>query len=351
MLTNNKNKSVRYLGIGRFLLAAALCTLAACSRTAQPIKLQGQAQGTYYSILYIDPQQRDLQPMVDSLLQDFDQTASLWVENSLIRRLNRNETDTLTPLFADMLQKSLDIADYTEGAFNCRVGRLVQAWGFSFKQKEELNPRTIDSLMLLAHGRVSIDTTDDGTLLLRKEHPGTELDFNAIAQGYSVDLLAQMMQRLGIQNYLIDVGGEVIAHGQKADGTPWRVGIERPAENKYSAPEIETAIELRDLSVVTSGSYRKYYEKDGTKYSHTIDPDTGRPVQHSLLSASVVDSASWRADALATALMVMGRERSQQFIAQHPDDPALQTVFFIYDSAGNYATCGTPRFNSLIPQR
>lgn len=331
-------------------LAGWVMLLASCARQDEPIHLQGEAQGTYYSITYFDPEGRDLQPQVDSLLQAFDQTASLWVEESLLRRVNSNKTDTVSPLFADLLQKSAAIRRHTDGSFDCRVGRIVQAWGFSFKQREELSTATLDSLMLYSHAAVWLDTQDDGTILLRKELPETELDFNAIAQGYSVDLLAGMMEQYGIENYLIDVGGEVRGRGGKPDGEPWTVGIEKPAADKYGGREIETAIALKNASVVTSGNYRKYYEKEGTRYSHTIDPATGRPVTHSLLSVSVVSSEAWYADAMATAFMVMGLEKALKFIADLPEDTDIQGAAFIYDSAGTNKTYYTPGFREKIKQ-
>ena len=197
-------------------------------------------------------------------------------------------------------------------------------------------------MLAAARGRVAVS---DGRLI--KECPATELDFNAIAQGYAVDLLAAMLERYGITNYLVDVGGEVIARGGKPDGSPWRVGIERPAADSISAPEVQTAVALHDAAIVTSGSYRKYYERDGVRYSHTIDPATGRPVLHSLLSVSVVDSLCWRADAMATAYMVMGLDKAKQFIATHPNGPGTAAVYFIYDSCGTMTTYETPSFKKL----
>jgi thiamine biosynthesis lipoprotein len=159
-----------------------------------------------------------------------------------------------------------------------------------------------------------------------------------------------MLEHYGITNYLIDVGGEVIARGSKPNGSPWCVGIERPAADSVSSPVVETAIALRNAAVVTSGSYRKYYERNGIRYSHTIDPATGRPVQHSLLSVSVVDSLCWRADAMATAYMVMGLDRARQFIADHPGEPGTAEVFFIYDSCGTLCNYATPSFEQIIKQ-
>ena len=161
-------------------------------------------------------------------------------------------------------------------------------------------------------------------------------------------MVSHFLESKGISNYIVDIGGEVYAKGEKPDGTPWRVGIERPAENQYSAPEIETTIDVRNKAIVTSGSYRKYYEKDGIRYSHTIDPTTGRPVTHSLLSVTVVDTAAWRADALATAFMVMGLDRAKEFIDAHSNDRGTQAVFFIYSEGGEYRHYSTPGFKSLI---
>ena len=353
MNTYSKNKSVWHPCAGRFLVALlALAALSSCHPTVSqdptaPVTLNGQAQGTYYSVIYYDTLQRDLQPQIDSLLNAFDRSASLWVDSSLLRRLNANLTDSLDDILHFLLSRSLYINRYTDGAFDCRIGRLVQAWGFSFRQREELAPGTLDSLLRAARATVTIDTVD-GTFHLRKEDPATELDFNAIAQGYASDLVGQYLAQQGITSYIVNIGGEVVAHGTKPDGSPWRVGIERPAENRYSEPVVEARVALRDQSVVTSGSYRKYYEKNGTKYSHTIDPATGRPVTHSLLSVSVVESDSWLADAMATAYMVMGLEKGKAFLAAHPDGPGTRAVLFLYDSCGTLASYATPAFEQLI---
>ena len=338
-----KNRSVRHLGAGRFLLAAVLALLFASCRQQEPVRLYGEAQGTYYSILYYDAQQRNFQPQIDSLLAAFDLSASLWVDSSLLRRLNANLTDSLDAVLDSLLRYSLYINHYTQGAFDCRVGRLVQTWGFSFKKRCEPDSAMLADLMKASHAAVEISPA--GRLV--KECPATELDFNAIAQGYASDLVARFLASHNIDNYLVDIGGEVIAHGRKADGSPWRVGIERPAEDSLSAPVVETAIPLTDQSVVTSGSYRKYYEKEGVKYSHTIDPSTGRPVTHTLLSASVVEKECWLADAMATAYMVMGLDSAKRFIAAHPNGPGTGAVFFIYDSCGVMKTYATTEWNKL----
>lgn len=331
-----------------FIIVALVSALAACNRADEPICFQGEAQGTYYSIAYYDAQHRNLQHEVDSLLDSFDLSASLWVDSSVIRRINSNADSVIDPIFYDLLRKSLDINAYTQGAFNCKIGALVNLYGFGFKNRSDVTDEQVQQLLaVIGQDTTNVRTSATGELVLHK-HPQVEYDFNAIAQGYSVDMLAHLFDSLGIESYLIDVGGEVIAKGLKHNGEPWSVGIERPAENKYSEQEIETAIGLQNRSVVTSGNYRKYYEKDGVRYSHTIDPATGRPVNHSLLSVSVVSREAWYADAMATSFMVMGLERSLQFIAEHPDNPDIQAVFFIYDDHGTYKTHATPEFQQLI---
>lgn len=348
MSNHYKNRSVWHDSAGRFLIAL-VCTayvVVGCHRP-EPVSIYGEAQGTYYSVLYFDPLQRNLKPQIDSLLADFDLTASLWVDSSLVRRVNANLTDTLNPLMTELLRHSLYVNRYTDGAFDCRIGRLVQVWGFSFRQREEPSQQTLDSLLHYARGVVGVDTSLSPARIV-KQFPQTELDFNAIAQGYASDLLAAYLDRQGITSYLVDIGGEVIARGAKPDGTPWKVGIERPAENRYSDPVVQTVIPLRDISVVTSGSYRKYYEKDGTRYSHTINPATGCPVDHTLLSVSVVEKECWLADAMATAYMVMGLDSARRFIASHDEGPGTGAVLFLYDSCGTLQTYATPDWNKLI---
>ena len=337
-------RNVRHSGVGRFLVwMPLLLTLVGCHPAAEPVRLYGAAQGTYYSIQYLDPERRNLQPQVDSMLAAFDQSASLWVDSSRLRQLNAGLTDSLDDVLLFLLSRSQEMMDYTGGAFDPRVGRLVQMWGFSFRQRSEPDSATLADLLRAARGDIGWHGHR-----YHRQYEDTELDFNAIAQGYASDLVAQLLEGYGIRNYLVDIGGEVVAHGDKGHGRAWHVGIERPAADSLSAPEVQTAIALHDASVVTSGSYRKYYERDGARYSHTIDPATGRPVEHTLLSASVVEREAWLADAMATAYMVMGLERAKDFIAAHPDGPGTAAVYFIYDSCGSLQTYATPEFKNLI---
>ena len=332
-----------------YIAALLLLCCAACKQAPeQPQRLLGEAQGTYYSITYYDSQHRNLQGAIDSLLDAFDLTASLWVDSSLLRRTNANLDSVVNADFANLVRYSAAMHELTEGAFDCTVGNLVAAWGFSFKKREPMTDAVVDSLRRFVGQQPVVVRDAEGRYLLRKPAPEVTLDFNAIAQGYSTDLIAHFLDSLGISNYLVDVGGEIYAHGAKADGTPWRIGIERPAGDKYDSRQVESTIALSNCAVVTSGNYRKYYEENGVRYSHTIDPTTGRPVRHSLLSVTVVDSVAWRADALATAFMVMGLERAKAFIDAHPDDSGTQAVYFIYDEDGTNKTYATQAFTKLI---
>ncbi len=335
-----------FRGIGLLPLLCALLLTGCHPRPLAPVTLNGEAQGTYYRIIYYDSLQRNFQQSIDSLLTDFDQTASLWIDSSELCRVNRNETDLVSPRFATLLQASLEMNAYTHGSFDCTVGKLVNAYGFGAEERTALSDKEIDSLLQYSGSdKVSLvyDSVAHSHRLI-KRHPSTAIDFNAIAQGLATDMVGLFLQQQGIRNYLVDIGGEVLARGNKPDGRHWTIGIERPAENRYSAPEVEQAVTLCDKGLVTSGNYRKYYEEGGVRYSHTIHPATGHPVQHSLLSVTVIDSTAWRADALATAFMVMGLKESLQFIRNHPHDACVQSVFFIYDSCGSYCTYATPAF-------
>lgn len=329
-------------------LAALLGSCSGISQTNDPaIHLNGKAQGTYYSITYYDSCNRNFGPQIDSIFLDIDFTASLWEEYSLVRRLNSGEDSVLNHDMEELLSLSLDMWKYTHGAFDCRVGALVSAWGFSFRQRKPLPDSLLNRLLEASQEVIEIEWQDDGTPVYHRYNKNTELDFNAIAQGYTSDKIGAFLESRGITNYLVDVGGEVLAHGTKQGGKLWTVGIEKPARDSVSPQEVMTAVELRDLAIVTSGNYRKYYEKDGVRYSHTIDPRTGRPVEHSLLSVSVIDSAAWRADALATAFMVMGMEDAKAFIAEHDD---VMGAYFIYDDHGTNKTSYTGIFKELIKE-
>lgn len=326
-----------------FILSSFVLLLSvSCIRPPEPIKFSGETQGTYYSIIYYDSQQRDLQDEVDSILHDFDMSVSLWVPNSIISKINRNEPDVAPDkYFIDNFNLSEEVAANTNGAFDLTVGTLVRAWGFGFDEKKHENSQIIDSILqFTGYQKVHLE---DGKVV--KDDKRTTFDFNAIAQGYSVDVIGNFLDSRGIQNWLVDIGGEVRGKGNKPDGSFWRVGIEKPAQHKDDPRDLKAVIELENKSVATSGNYRKFYIENGIRYSHTIDPKTGRPVQHSLLSASVMADSTAVADAYATSFMVMGLEKSIAFLKDHKN---LEAFFIYSDKEGNYQIYATDGFKSYI---
>ena len=327
----------------RYLVAVVLL-LASCNlvHNDEPVKLLGEAQGTYYSILYFDSQQRDFQYAIDSILDEFDQSVSLWVSESILSKVNNNIAEvTLDDYFNNNFRLAKKVADETDGAFDFTIGPLVKAWGFGYDNHKEVDPIIIDSLLQLV-GYEKVNIIDNRVV---KQNPLTTFDFNAIAQGYSVDIIGKFLESKQIDNYLIDIGGEVKAAGQKPDGKPWKVGIERPAENPDNSRDLTAIIKLKNKSIATSGNYRKFFEEDGIRYSHMINPFTGYPAGHNLLSVSIVTNNTALADAYATACMVMGLEKSITFIETRDDLDA----FFIYtNDNGKYDAYATDGFSRLI---
>lgn len=332
----------------QFYLASLLfLLLISCNQIKQPEKIQffGEAQGTYYAVTYFAGETLVTQNQIDSLLADFDLSASTWVEESIISRINNNDPDVKPDkYFTDIFKQSQRVSLMTNGAFDITIGPLVNAWGFGFKNKMDMNQHIIDSLLPLVNYN-AVRLIEDEII---KEYPNINIDYNAIAQGYSVDLLGGFLEKNGIENYLVDVGGEVLAKGTKPDDSLWVVGIERPSDEINSERKLEATIKITNTAIATSGNYRKFYKIDGVRYSHTIDPKTGYPVKHSLLSATVMADSTAIADAFATAFMVMGLEKAKLFLETHPGMEA----YFIYSGAnGQLETFATSKLQSKITEQ
>ena len=331
---------------GSFWLAVFLFLVGCTShREPQKVFFRGEAQGTYYEVTYFDTLGRNLQPSIDSLLGAFDKSLSLWVDNSIISRVNRNEDVRVDTLFSVVFRKSMEVARRTDGKFNVCVGPLVELWGFHRKKGEVPSDDKIkEALKHIDYRKVRLE----GDRVV-KEDSLIRLDFNAIAQGFSVDVIASFLRNKGIHIFLIDVGGEVLAGDPKPDGTAWRVGIEKPADSANADRQIENVINLSNKAIATSGTYRKYRVENGRKLSHTIDPFTGYPVQHNLLSVSVVASDAMTADAYATAFMVIGAEEAWRFIKTNKD-LALEAMFITANDKGELMTVMTPGFSQMLAQ-
>lgn len=324
-----------------FLVILALLALVSCDNQPKKIILKGLAQGSYYAITYYDEQGRNFQREVDSIFRAIDRSVNLWVDSSVICKVNRNEQVTLDSIFVDNFRIAQEAARLSGGYFDPTISPIVAAWGFSAKTGDSITPQLIDSLkQLVDYRKVRIE---NGKVV--KENPAIQLDFNAIAQGYTSDMIASFLDSQGIRNYLVDTGGEIMARGAKPDGKPWIVGIEKPAENWDSEQMVQTRIALRDKGLVTSGSTRKYVERNGKRYSHCINPKTGYPVEHQLLSATVLADNSVWADALASICMVMGMGRSLETIEAMD---GVEAYYIFVNAEGELETFATEGFDALI---
>jgi thiamine biosynthesis lipoprotein len=317
-------------------------------RESKPVfaNFNGYAQGSTYSIVYdnkknIDP--ADLKQKVEKILSDFDMSLSNYKDSSIISKINRNEDVVPDSFLTEAYRMSVEISAMTDGAFDITVGPLVKAWGFGPDAHKTFTEAKRDSLLKL----VGMDKVSMVNGRLVKSNPNILLDFNAIAQGYSVDVVARFFDGLGIKNYLVEIGGEVRAKGKKA-GNQWRIGIDKPEDNNMTPGQsLQAIIRLSDKSISTSGNYRKYYIEDGIKYSHEINPKTGYPAKNTLLSASVIADDCTMADGLATAFMVMGKDKTIEFLRVHPEIEA----FLVYsDETGNFKTWASEKIKGDLSE-
>ena len=329
----------------RFLWLASSCLLAmtmSCVKQPQRMYLEGFAQGSYYAITYYDEQGRNFQQGIDSIFHAVDLSVNLWVDSSVICKVNRNEEVELDQIFIDNFNIAQQAAELSGGYFDPTISPLVAVWGFSAKTSNlsSLTSHLIDSLKTLVdYRKVRIE---DGKLI--KDDPAMQLDFNAVAQGYTSDRIAAYLDSKGVKHYLVDTGGEIMAKGGKPDGKPWVVGIEKPAENMDDERVVQTRVPLFDKGLVTSGSTRKYVERDGKRYSHCIDPTTGYPVEHQVLSVTVLaENAVW-ADALASICMVMGMEKSLELIKTME---GVEAYYIFVNDKGELETFATEGFEIL----
>lgn len=304
-----------------FLFLLTCCFLTGCN-TVEKQQFFGTTQGSYYSIIYFDEQNRNFSSDFDSIFKEIENTLSLWDENSMIRKVNRNEDVELNQIFIDNFNYAMEAAELTDGLFDPTVGPLVSAWGFHYKEGMEMTPAIVDSLrQLVDYRKVKIE---NGRVV--KANPNMTLDFNAVAQGYTTDMIGEFLLSKDVNNFLVDVGGEIMARGSKPNDEPWKIGIEKPAATKDSERIVQEIVELNNQSIVTSGNYRKYVEKNGKRYSHSLNPKTGYPSENNLLSATVIcDNTAW-ADCLASICMVVGMENAMEILETQENVKA----YFIY---------------------
>ena len=304
---------------------------------------EGMVFGTIYKITY--QHSDDLQNEIKAAMMEVDNSLSPYNPNSIITRINHNEDTLLNEHFLHVFNLAQQISAETEGAFDITVAPLVNAWGFGFKHSIDIDPNVIDSLrQFVGYQKIKLE---DGKIV--KEDARTMLDCSAIAKGYGVDRVARLLDQKGVQHYMVDIGGEVVLKGKNPRMKTWRIGINKPVEDSLSVnQELQTILEVSGVGMATSGNYRKFYYKDGKRYAHTIDPRVGTPVQHNILSATVIAKDCTTADAYATAFMVMGLEEAKAFCEAHPELHA----YFICDGEGDsYEIFATPGMEKWMVKR
>ena len=319
---------------GFFVLLSACDERSAGDSNPSLYQIRGEAQGTTYLISYYAQDSTISKAEIDSVLKKIDNSLSNWVPSSLISSFN-NSADTSMSiqdsfgLLSVMFDQSMYFYEISDGAFDPSVMPLVSSWGFGLKNRELMDSSKVDSILDFVGFKKSAMFSyelRESNKLIAKKHPAFQLDFNAIAQGYSVDLIAEYLESKKLKAYMVELGGEMRLGEAKPDGSKWKVGIDKPMDPSKGR-EIQTIIELANQSIATSGSYRKFYEKDGMRYSHTIDPKTGFPVSHNLLSASVIAKTAAEADAMATILMVLGLEKGKEFISGLDEVPQVYLIY------------------------
>lgn len=323
-----------------FLVIAGIAIIANRKNTRY-ITDEGSVFGTYYHITY--SYNRSLQAEIDKRLAMVDASLSPFNKKSIITAVNENRDVRVDTMFRHVFGTAQSVSKATNGAFDITVAPLVNAWGFGFAKKDSVTPGRISELLkTVGYRKVSI--SEGGRVI--KQNPATKLDCSAIAKGYGCDAVAALFNGLGITDYLIEIGGEIVAKGKNAQNSLWSIGINRPIDDSTQADnQIEAIVELTDCGMATSGNYRRFYYKNGKRYAHTIDPRTGFPVQHTLLSSTVIARNCATADAYATAFMVLGMDSAIKVLEKHPE---LEAYFIYSDAKGGNGVWMSPTLAKRI---
>lgn len=298
--------------------------------------------GTTYKIVY--QCDSDLTASIRQELMRVDYSLSPFNKESVITAVNQNREVMLDPYFVEVFNKAMEISRETKGAFDITVAPLVNAWGFGFKHEQMPTKRQVDSLrQIIGYQKVALKNGK-----VEKQDSRMMLDCSAIAKGFGVDAVARLLRDRGVQNFMVEIGGEVVTCGVNAQRLPWRVGVVKPSEDSLSTGhELQTILNVTDKAMATSGNYRNFYYKNGRRYAHTIDPKTGYPVQHSLLSATVLAASCTVADAYATSFMVMGLDNARQLLEHHPE---LMAYLIYDDGKGDIAVWFSPSLRHKIEE-
>lgn len=301
---------------------------------------RGMVFGTVYHITY--QSSKSLQKDIEAELAKVDASLSPFNERSIITAVNENRDTVVNKMFSDVFALAMKISDSTNGAFDITVAPLVNAWGFGFKGGAMPSRHQVDSLKaLVGYHKVSLTNGR-----VSKTDPRIMLDCSSIAKGYGCDVVAKFLSAKGIDNYMVEIGGEIVTRGISEKRLPWKIGVTKPTDDSLNVnQEIQTIINVTDKAMATSGNYRNFYYKNGRKYAHTIDPSTGYPVQHNILSSTVIADDCATADAYATAFMVMGLDKAKTILSRHPE---LMAYFILASDDGTNKVWFSPSMKDKI---
>ena len=302
----------------------------------------GMVFGTTYNITY--QCDSNLHNSIIRELEKVDEALSPFNKKSVITAVNNNHDIEVNDMFADVFLLAQKISDDTGGDFDITVAPLVNAWGFGFKNGTQPTKHNIDSLKnIIGYKKVRLE----GRKVVKKDKR-LMLDCSSIAKGYGSDVVARFLQKRGVKNYMVEIGGEIVTKGISPKRVPWKIGVTRPVDDSLSvSKELQSVINVTDKAMATSGNYRNFYYKNGKKYAHTIDPHTGSPVHHNILSATVIADNCATADAYATAFMVMGLEKAQKLLERHPE---LMAYFIYSDKDGKNKTWCSEKLKKKVAE-
>lgn len=300
--------------------------------------------GTVYNVTY--QSDTNLKKEIEAELKKVNDALSMFDEKSTISRVNRGEAVTADEMFIKVFRLAMKVSADTDGAFDITVAPLVNAWGFGFKNDTPPTRHAIDSLRRFVGYEKVREETEQGNTVIKKADPRVMLDCGAIAKGYGSDVIARLLKSRGIENFMVEIGGEIVVKGVSEKRVPWKIGVTKPTEDSLSnSKELQTVLNITDMAMATSGNYRNFYYKDGKRYAHTIDPRTGYPVQHNILSATVLADDCATADAYATSFMVMGLEKAREVLGRNPE----MMAYLIYsDENGDNAVWYSPSMKHRI---
>lgn len=334
-----------------FIFIAMACVLTACKKDPEMVSLSGKTMGTTYHIKYIDdgsvsetPQKAHEQ--IELVLKDVNTKMSTYIKDSELSRFNQNQ-QVNTPIeistdFAKVLAEAIRLNKLTEGALDVTVGPVVNLWGFGPEKRPERKPtpeQLAERQAWVGIDKITLDTNGKAPTL-SKAVPQVYIDLSSIAKGFGVDQVAETLEQFHVQNYMVEIGGEIRAKGKNAEGKPWQIAIEKPEMNGERA--VENVIGLNNMAMATSGDYRIYFEENGQRFAHEIDPKTGYPIQHHLASITVLAPSSMTADGLSTGLFVLGEDKALEVAEKNK-----LAVYLIIKNANGFETKMSSAFKKL----